>query len=156
MLDNLLSRGCVLAGAGACQDKSTQIQRFVENGWDSAQCWNMNEVSKPQVENLKSSTPQLKLSWMIGTVNCHKLYFLLITASVSYYSFKTISTLLPDSLIALAIVASTKTSGALGQIFTCWMILNKMLINYFRFIHSCHKEMSPEQKLLRDLMRKFF
>jgi len=44
MLDNLLSRGCVLAGAGACQDKSTQIQRFVENGWDSAQCWNMNEV----------------------------------------------------------------------------------------------------------------
>ena len=57
MLDNLLSRGCVLAGAGACQDKSTQIQRFVENGWDSAQCWNMNEVSKPQVENLKSSTP---------------------------------------------------------------------------------------------------
>ena len=57
MLDNLLSRGCVLAGAGACQDKSTQIQRFVENGWDSAQCWNMNEVSKPQVEKLKSSTP---------------------------------------------------------------------------------------------------
>jgi len=44
MLDNLLSRGCVLAGAGACQDKSTQIQRFIENGWDSAQCWNMNEV----------------------------------------------------------------------------------------------------------------
>ena len=44
MLDNLLSRGCVLAGAAACQDKNTQIQRFTGNGWDNAQCWNMNEV----------------------------------------------------------------------------------------------------------------
>ena len=44
MLDNLLCRGCVLAGAAACQDKNTQIQRFTGNGWDNAQCWNMNEV----------------------------------------------------------------------------------------------------------------
>ena len=40
-----MSRGCVLAGAGACQDKNTQIQRFTQNGWDNAQCWNMNEVT---------------------------------------------------------------------------------------------------------------
>jgi len=44
MLDNLLTRGCVLAGAGACRDKTSQVERFTSNGWDSAQCWNMNEV----------------------------------------------------------------------------------------------------------------
>lgn len=44
MLDNLLSRGCLLAGVTACRDKQSQIARFTENGWDSATCWNMNEV----------------------------------------------------------------------------------------------------------------
>jgi len=44
MLDNLMSRGCMLAGVAACKDKDTQVNRFTQNGWDSAQCWNMNEV----------------------------------------------------------------------------------------------------------------
>ena len=45
-----MSRGCLLAGAGACQDKNTQIQRFTQNGWDNAQCWNMNEVCRQLVK----------------------------------------------------------------------------------------------------------
>ena len=44
MLDNLMMRGCMLAGVGACQNKTTQTERFSGTGWDSAQCWNMNEV----------------------------------------------------------------------------------------------------------------
>ena len=44
MLDNLMARGCLLAGAAACQDKNTQVDRFINNGWDNAECWNMNEV----------------------------------------------------------------------------------------------------------------
>lgn len=44
MLDNLMSRGCLLAGVSACKDKVSQISRFTDNGWDSAHCWNMNEV----------------------------------------------------------------------------------------------------------------
>jgi len=44
MLDNLMSRGCMLAGVLACKDKTSQVARFIENGWDTAQCWNMNEV----------------------------------------------------------------------------------------------------------------
>ena len=39
-----MSRGCMLAGVAACKDKDTQVNRFIQNGWDSAQCWNMNEV----------------------------------------------------------------------------------------------------------------
>jgi len=52
MLDNLMSRGCMLAGVTACKDKITQVSRFTDNGWDSAQCWNMNEVYSllPQAE----------------------------------------------------------------------------------------------------------
>ena len=44
MLDNLMMRGCMLAGVGACENKTTQTERFSLTGWDSAQCWNMNEV----------------------------------------------------------------------------------------------------------------
>jgi len=44
MLDNLMMRGCMLAGVAACQDKNTQTSRFTLAGWDSAECWNMNEV----------------------------------------------------------------------------------------------------------------
>ena len=44
MLDNLMMRGCMLAGVGACENKTTQTERFRVAGWDSAQCWNMNEV----------------------------------------------------------------------------------------------------------------
>lgn len=44
MLDNLMSRGCLLAGVSACTDKKTQEERFISHGWDSATCWNMNEV----------------------------------------------------------------------------------------------------------------
>ena len=42
----------LLAGVGACQDKNTQTERFTLAGWDSAQCWNMNEVFSllPQAE----------------------------------------------------------------------------------------------------------
>jgi len=52
MLDNLMMRGCLLAGVAACQDKNTQTNRFTSAGWDSAQCWNMNEVYSllPQAE----------------------------------------------------------------------------------------------------------
>ena len=34
----------MLAGVTACKDKASQVARFTDNGWDSAQCWNMNEV----------------------------------------------------------------------------------------------------------------
>jgi len=44
MLDNLMARGCQLSGVAACKDRSTQVERFTTNGWDSATCWNMNEV----------------------------------------------------------------------------------------------------------------
>jgi len=44
MLENLLSRGCLLSGVSACKDADTQISRFMQNGWESATCWNMNEV----------------------------------------------------------------------------------------------------------------
>jgi len=44
MLDNLLSRGCSLSGVSACKDAQTQTSRFTSNGWQSATCWNMNEV----------------------------------------------------------------------------------------------------------------
>lgn len=50
MLDNLLSRGCLLSGVSACKDEQSQVSRFKNNGWESATCWNMNEVysSLPQ------------------------------------------------------------------------------------------------------------
>jgi len=51
MLDNLMSRGCMLAGVAACKDKDTQVHRFTQNGWDSAQCWNMNEVYSLLAQN---------------------------------------------------------------------------------------------------------
>lgn len=44
MLDNLLARGCQLSGVPACRDKTSQTERFTGQGWDSATCWNMNEV----------------------------------------------------------------------------------------------------------------
>jgi len=44
MLDNLLARGCQLSGVSACKDKASQMERFIGKGWDSATCWNMNEV----------------------------------------------------------------------------------------------------------------
>jgi len=50
MLDNLLSRGCVLAGVSACRDSASMSQRFSSAGWDSATTWDMNQVysSLPQ------------------------------------------------------------------------------------------------------------
>jgi len=42
MLDNLMSRGCLLSGVAPCKDKKSQVARF--SSWDSATCWNMNEV----------------------------------------------------------------------------------------------------------------
>ena len=52
MLDNLMMRGCMLAGVAACENKNTQTERFSGAGWDSAQCWNVNEVYSllPQAE----------------------------------------------------------------------------------------------------------
>jgi len=52
MLENLLSRGCQLAGVAACKDTQSQISRFTRNGWQSATCWNMNQVYSllPQAE----------------------------------------------------------------------------------------------------------
>jgi len=52
MLDNLSSRGCLLAGVTACRDTQSQEERFTSHGWDGATCWNMNEVYKllPQRE----------------------------------------------------------------------------------------------------------
>lgn len=44
MQENLLARGCLLAGVAACRDKAAQLERFTAAGWDSAQCWDMNEV----------------------------------------------------------------------------------------------------------------
>lgn len=44
MYENLQSRGCLLAGVAACKDSASQINRFTKNGWQSATCWNMNEV----------------------------------------------------------------------------------------------------------------
>jgi len=44
MLENLMARGCQLSGVAACRDKESQEGRFTEQGWDSATCWNMNEV----------------------------------------------------------------------------------------------------------------
>lgn len=44
MLDNLLSRGCLLSGVSACKDTESQISRFTSNGWQNAICLNMNEV----------------------------------------------------------------------------------------------------------------
>jgi len=44
MLDNLMARGCQLSGVAACKDSDSQVERFTGQGWDSATCWNMNEV----------------------------------------------------------------------------------------------------------------
>jgi len=44
MLENLMARGCQLAGVAACKDKGTQVERFISAGWHSATSWNMNEV----------------------------------------------------------------------------------------------------------------
>jgi len=44
MLDNLKARGCQLTGVVACKDKESQVGRFTNAGWNSAECWNMNEV----------------------------------------------------------------------------------------------------------------
>ena len=64
MLENLMARGCQLAGVAACRDKGTQVgvfvnsgwvekripispcqvERFLSAGWHSATSWNMNEV----------------------------------------------------------------------------------------------------------------
>jgi [phosphatase 2A protein]-leucine-carboxy methyltransferase len=44
MMENLLSRGCLLSGVRPCKDKQSQLDRFNNNGWSSATCWNMNEV----------------------------------------------------------------------------------------------------------------
>jgi len=44
MQENLMHRGCLLSGVNFCKDKQSQIERFINNGWSSATCWNMNEV----------------------------------------------------------------------------------------------------------------
>ncbi|XP_050442714.1 leucine carboxyl methyltransferase 1 [Adelges cooleyi] len=44
MLDNLRNRGCELAGVDTCLSSQTQMDRFVRVGWDSARCWNMNNI----------------------------------------------------------------------------------------------------------------
>nr|CAG4637881.1 EOG090X08O3 [Chydorus sphaericus] len=44
MLTNLKARGCSLAGVEACTSLKTQEDRFIENGWDGAQCLEMIQV----------------------------------------------------------------------------------------------------------------
>nr|CAG4645626.1 EOG090X08O3 [Lynceus sp. MCZ IZ 141354] len=44
MLSNLNSRGCGLPGIDSCASLKTQIERFTENGWDSAKAWDMNDI----------------------------------------------------------------------------------------------------------------
>jgi len=44
MVEHLLARGCQLAGAAACRDAAAQEERFTCQGWNSATCWDMNQV----------------------------------------------------------------------------------------------------------------
>ena len=46
----------MLAGVAACQDKTSQVDRFTSNGWDSAECWNMNEVRHIVLQTLTTVT----------------------------------------------------------------------------------------------------
>ena len=44
MLDNLAQRGCSLPGLEACRNKTSHVNRLLENGWQNGYCWTMNEV----------------------------------------------------------------------------------------------------------------
>jgi len=57
MLDNLAQRGCSLPGLEACRNKTSHLNRLLENGWQSGYCWTMNEVynylPKDEVERIE-------------------------------------------------------------------------------------------------------
>ncbi|KAK3758952.1 hypothetical protein RRG08_015198 [Elysia crispata] len=46
MIENLKARDCVLSGAAACANVSTQMNRFLNNGWSGGDCLDMSTVYK--------------------------------------------------------------------------------------------------------------
>jgi len=77
MVENLKTRGCVLAGVEHCQSLTTQRQRFLSSGWQHAEAWDMISIYKnlppaeiTRIENLefldeKEQLDQLLLHYCI-------------------------------------------------------------------------------------------
>ena len=57
MLENLAQRGCALPGIEACRNKTSHLNRMLENGWQNGYCWTMNEIynylPKDEVERIE-------------------------------------------------------------------------------------------------------
>jgi len=51
MIQNLERRGCALLGLTAFPDEESQKRRFLQEGWDRAECYNMNILYAKYVSN---------------------------------------------------------------------------------------------------------